>query len=183
MILPPTADDIRVSASQAASGSPIIQNNLRALVVEAIVDAALRPSWRWCSVDWAGWDFEHETGIKLEVKQSAVRQTWAAPKSKLVPRFDIRERTGYWEDGATWIAQPGRNAQIYVFAHHPFVDETADHRDPLQWRFYVIRASVLPVARTIGLPGVNKLAPQPVSWAELFGAVEQVRLLLGVSAT
>jgi len=123
----PLRDTISAKASEVAFGSPIIQNNLRAIVVEAIVDCALKPSWRWCSQDWSGWDFEHESGIRLELKQSAARQTWIALKCRQVPRFDIRERTGYWENGVTWIAQPGRCAQIYLFAHHPIADESADH--------------------------------------------------------
>lgn len=78
---PPVRETIRARASEVAFGSTIIQNNLRALVVEAIVDYALKPSWRWCSQDWSGWDFEHESGVRLEVKQSAARQTWTAPSS------------------------------------------------------------------------------------------------------
>ena len=146
-------------------------------MVEAVVDCALKPSWRWCSQDWSGWDFEHESGIRLEVKQSAARQTWTALKCRQVPRFDIRERTGYWENGVTWTAQPGRCAQIYLFAHHPIADESADHRDPLQWHFHVVGASKLPSAPSIGFSAVQKLS-QVCPWNALFAAVERERLLL-----
>jgi hypothetical protein len=123
----PTIDEIRDHVSRVAFGSPLVQNNPRALVVEAIIDCALRPSWNWVSKDWAGWDFEHaESGVRLEVKQSSARQTWTAPFQPTSPRFDIRARTGYWDDGATWVDQAGRLAQIYVFAHHPIRDDTAD---------------------------------------------------------
>jgi len=172
---PRTVDAIRASASHAAFGSAIVQNNLCALVVEAIIDAARKPSWHWCSVDRAGWDFEHETGTKLEVKQSAARQTWAASKLRRMPRFDIRGRTGYWENGITWIAQPGRYAQLYIFAYHPIVDEMADHCDPLQWQFYVVRAPLLLTAQAISLSSVKGLAFAQ-SWTDLFGAVERERL-------
>lgn len=177
---PPVRETIRARASEVAFGSTIIQNNLRALVVEAIVDYALKPSWRWCSQDWSGWDFEHESGVRLEVKQSAARQTWTAPKSRQLPRFDIRERTGYWENGTTWIAQRGRYAKIYIFAHHPVADESADHRDPLQWHFHVVGASNLPPARSIGLSAVQALS-QAYDWNGLLEAVEGARLLLHTS--
>jgi hypothetical protein len=179
----PTIDAIRDHVSRVAFGSPLVQNNLRALVVEAIIDSALSPTWRWVSKDWAGWDFEHvESRVRLEVKQSAARQTWKAPpKQKLpLPRFDVRERTGYWDDGATWVAQAGRLAQIYVFAHHPITDDTADHRDALQWRFHVVKASALPsTARTIGLSGLASLSPAQVGWADLFEDVEKQRIAIG----
>jgi hypothetical protein len=106
-----------------------------------------------------------------------VRQTWAAPKSKLTSRFDIRERQGYWENGVSWVAQLGRCAQIYIFAYHPVADETADHRDPLQWQFHVVPARKLPSAQTIGLTAVKATSPA-LCWTGLFQAVEQERLSL-----
>lgn len=40
---PPTAGEMSAAASQLAFGQPIVQNNLRALVVEVMVDLALKP--------------------------------------------------------------------------------------------------------------------------------------------
>jgi hypothetical protein len=176
----PTIDAIRDHVSRVAFGSPVVQNNLRALVVEAIIDCALSPTWRWVSKDWAGWDFEHsESRVRLEVKQSAARQTWRAPPNPTSPRFDIRERSGYWDDGATWVDQAGRLAQIYIFAHHPVTDDTADHRDAMQWRFYVVTASALPSAvGSIGLSRLAALSPAVVGWTDLFEAVERRRVAI-----
>src|SRR4051794_26736965 len=111
----PTADDIRAMASEIAYGKPLIENSYRGLIVEIIVREALGSEWRLCSADWGGWDLEHPSGCRLEVKQSAARQTWAAPKKPSPPRFDIEERTGYYCDGVTWMPHPGRPAHIYVF--------------------------------------------------------------------
>lgn len=133
----PTVEDIRAKASDLAYGRPLIENSYRGLIAEIIIGEALGPHWRLCSGDWGGWDLEHTTGCRLEVKQSAARQTWDAPKKPATPTFDIRERTGYYE-GAAWIPQIGRLAHIYVFAYHPIRDESADHRDPHQWCFYVL---------------------------------------------
>jgi hypothetical protein len=173
----PSPDQISVTASRLAFGEWIIQNNLRAPVVEVIVYYALRPDWRHCSGDRYGWDFEHKDVTRLEVKQSALRQTWAASESKSTSRFDIKERAGYWENGGIWIAQPGRSAHIYVFAYHGISDETVDHREPRQWQSYVVRTSRLPAARTIGLSAVAALSPA-LNWHALFEAVERERLLL-----
>ena len=82
-------------AASRSFGRPLIQNDFRAVVVEAIVDLALRPAgWGWCSGDWAAWAFEHGDKTRLEVKLSAALQTWAAPKTVRQPRFDVAFRQG-----------------------------------------------------------------------------------------
>jgi hypothetical protein len=142
----PTADEIRARSCAAAFGDFLVSNIYRGLVAEIIVGAALGSDWRLCSGDWRGWDFEHPTGLRLEVKQSAARQTWTGTRKATVPKFDIRTRTGYFE-GADWVADPRRFAHIYVFAHHPVMDASADHCDPSQWRFHVVAADRLPVVK------------------------------------
>ena len=66
-------------------------------------------------------------------------------------------RTGRWENGVDWIEEPGRSSHLYVFAHHPICDETADHREPRQWRFYVVPTTRLPDTKRIGLAAVRAL--------------------------
>lgn len=85
-----------------------------------------------------------------------------------------------WDNaGATWIAAPGRHAQIYVFAHHPVTDDSADHRDAGQWRFYVVPTEQLeahlPAAKTIRLGQVRQLGEE-VDWGDLRAGVERLRL-------
>lgn len=132
----------------------VVVNNLRSIVVEAIVSAML-PDWRWCAHDWAGWDFEHSDGHRLEVKQCAALQTWESDKPPR-PVYDIRERTGY-HDNHGWTAQKGRYAHAYLFGYHPNVTPEADHRDAWQWEFYLVATSALPNSRTISLKHVNLL--------------------------
>lgn len=164
-------------AGQSAFGRPLVQNNLRAVIVEAMVDLALPNDWRWCSADWAAWDFEHTDGTRLEVKQSAARQTWAAPGNPGQRRFDVAPRQGRWE-GSAWIEEPGRHAHLYLFADHPIADDTADHRDPAQWVFYPVAAADLPAARTLSLSRVGLLT-KPCCYAELEAALERLRLSRG----
>ena len=69
----------------------------------------------------------------------------------------------------------GRNADIYVFAHHPVHDASADHREPSQWQFYVVAACRLPCTKQLSLSGVQRLA-LPVGLAGLTYTVEMLRL-------
>lgn len=164
-------EGIRQRLFDALVSKPLVSNAFRGTLVEAIIAEALEPEWRWCADGWGAFDFEGPNGIGLEVKQSAARQSWHEPTDKeCVPRFDIAERSWQWRDNA-WHEERGRAAAIYIFAHHPVFDPAlADHRDPLQWDFYVLATTKLPAQKSIGLSGVRSLAA-PVSFADLKAAV------------
>lgn len=168
----PDAEAVRRRASENAFGGRLITNNFRAQVAEAMVALLLEPAWRWCSGDWAAWDFERDDGVRLEVKQSAAKQTWHSPSDK--PSnclFDIRARKGRYE-GAAWFAEPGRQADVYVLTHHGVCGEDADQADPQQWRFYVILAADLPESASIGKGKVRRLAEE-LSASQLRAAVDE----------
>jgi len=166
-------------ACKTAFGNRLVTNSLRGIVAEAVVASALKQEWLWCSADYAGWDFERSDGIRLEVKQSAARQTWQRSDGRpSVCSFDIRARKGRYE-GADWLDEPGRNAHLYVFAHHYVHDDAADHCDPAQWAFYVISTIALPSTHTIGLRALSKLS-QPCTYSELGETVESVAENLGL---
>ena len=133
-------------------GSPLIQNNHRGELVEEIVAAALEPNWRLCAGDWASHDLEQITSrLRIQVKQSAARQTWHTSVSKQSPaRFSIATKSGRYE-GSDFISEPGRNAEIYIFAWHEHVHDSADQADPAQWQFFVIAEKDLPAQSSIGL--------------------------------
>ena len=153
-----STDDIEQRVSKKSFGTPLITNVLRGVVAEAIIACALEPEWTWCSADYASWDFERGDGVKLEVKQSAARQSWTKADGKpSVAGFDIAPRKGYWVNGETWVPTPGRAADIYIFAHHPVADESADHRAPEQWDFYVVATADLPDTRRISLVSLQRL--------------------------
>lgn len=152
------ADEVVAKACDAIFGKPLITNVVRGQLVEAIIAMALEPEWTWCSADYASWDFERSDGVRLEVKQSAYRQSWVtAPGTKVSPGFDVKERTGRWE-GAVFIPEPGRAAHLYVLAYHDRRDDSADHRDPSQWEFFVIPSVMLPPVARIGLNNVRRLS-------------------------
>ncbi|MGD9614886.1 MAG: hypothetical protein AB7H90_08380 [Alphaproteobacteria bacterium] len=178
MLVTPTASQIRAKLCAVAFGEPLISNIYRGLVAEIIVGEALGSKWRFCAGDWRGWDFEHAEGCRLEIKQSAARQTWTGSRTASKPIFDVRARKGYFE-GTDWIkiSDPRRFADIYVFAYHPIMDATADHCDPLQWRFHVIPTNRLPEGKTISLARLALLI-NDVPWTELETTIESLRIAL-----
>ena len=145
---------------------PIMGNRCRADYVERLVTIGLSRGFTLKSADWVGWDIEHETGFRIEVKQSAARQPWTdrlTRAERTAPgSFDIAPRRGYWtEGGATWVPAPGRHADIHILAWHPVTDPAvADHRDAAQWRFFVVPTLDLPPdQKTIARTAVEKRWP------------------------
>jgi hypothetical protein len=172
-------EEIIKAAVDVMFGSTLINNVHRAVLVEALVRHTLGEDWSWVSGDWAWCDFVHRNGTRLEVKQSAARQTWhreGDPPSK--SSFDIAPREGSWK-GSSWLPGHGRNAEIYVFAHHPLTGVEADHANPDQWVFYVVPTSLLPPLprRSISLSALSNLC-RPLRADELGQEVERIRLLL-----
>ena len=143
--------------TKLAFGNRLISNMYRGLVAETVVASALSNYWHHCSADWNGWDFVHENGCRLEVKQSAVLQSWSNGKQSAC-QFSIAPTQGYWV-GDKKTVSPGRQSAIYVFAHHGVSDLTqADHCEPLQWKFYVVPAFLLPAQKLLSLAAVVRLA-------------------------
>lgn len=148
----------------AAFGKPLVTNVLRAQIVEAMVALVLEPAWHWCGADYAPCDFQRNDGLRLEVKQSAARQSWNTEKpSKAI--FDVAARTGR-NEAHGWVEEYGRAAQVYVFAHHPIFNDSADHRDPAQWQFYVVLTASLPDVKQLSL-GTIKSFSSAVQISEL----------------
>jgi hypothetical protein len=163
--------NIRALACRAAFGDALVSNTFRSVLAEAIVATALGSAWDWCSSDYAGWDFSRADGVRLEVKQSALLQTWNRWSGRVsASRFDIKPRKGC-HIGPRWYEGHGRNADIYILAHHFVDDDTVDHGCPDQWRFLVIAERALPDQDSIGLAAAQKLAT-PCTHIELQAVVE-----------
>ncbi len=150
-------DEIVKRASGVIFDRPLIVNTMRAVIAEAIIDAYLPDGWEWCSADYAAYDFVHKDGTKLEVKQSAARQSWASENGKQPrPAFDVAARKQHWV-GDKVFDFAGRHADIYVFCFHPVTSDDADHREPEQWEFYVLPTTALPDQKTLSLSRVKAL--------------------------
>lgn len=166
---------------------PVIGNLYRPHYVERMVALALGQGFRLVSADWASWDIESREGVRIEVKQAAAWQTWSDVSSVPKPSrgvFDICARTGHWTDGgAQWVSQPGRQADIYIFAWHPIAQPgKINHRDPAQWLFYIVPAAELPAGqKTISESVIAKRWPATRS-DELDSAVSRHIAQLNVDA-
>ncbi len=57
----------------------VMNNTYRADYVECLIAFTLGNNWSltWTKGwDWAAWDCQHTNGTRLEIKQSAARQSW-----------------------------------------------------------------------------------------------------------
>ena len=72
---------------------PIMNNVQRGDYVECMIALALGEEWKLTSEDgwdWAAWDCEHRvSGARLEIKQSATRQSWYC-ETKRSPASHVR---------------------------------------------------------------------------------------------
>jgi hypothetical protein len=159
----------------------ILSNLTRPLYVEKLVARLLKGDWRHVGSDWSGWDLENsKTHIRIEVKQSAARQTWTDGPTRsgkpTKPIFDIAERTGYFANGGSeWVETKGRPADLYIFAWHPGFEplDAVDHTDPEQWDFYLVPEQRLPPGqKSIGLASLKKLNPVAASYVDIAEKVE-----------
>lgn len=149
---------------------PVMQNNLRGLWVEVMICELLGCEWQHTGNDWAAWDLEGPGGMRIEVKQSAKKQSWGP--SKNLPRFSIAAAKGHYPDGKTYIENTSglRFADIYIFAWH----EGEDQRRISEWQFFVLDEGRLPpYQKSLSLSGVQKLTAAVVA-PELREAVERL---------
>ena len=161
---------------------PIMNNVSRGDYVECMIAITLGSDWQLTWADgwnWAAWDLEHlSSGVRLEIKQAAARQTWDEGKTpaRRSSAFDIAPRRGYWTREGQWFDSPGRPADVYVFAWHGRDDNDADQTDPRQWRFFVVPERNLPPGqKSIGLRRLQDITA-PCDVAGLRGAVERACL-------
>lgn len=167
-----TVHDVILGRLLAMFSGPVMQNSLRSMYVEEQVGVLLGSRWRSVGADWAGWDFESLDGVRLEVKQSAAKQSWSQSRASR-GSFDIAPRTGRY-DGAVWVPGEGRAADIYLLAWHGRADEHCDQRDEAQWEYYLVAARSLPARqKTIALSRVQQLA-NPVAATEVAAQAERL---------
>ena len=161
----------------------LIDNVDRGPYVECMIALALSPAWVLPGGVWNAYDLEHsESGARMEVKQSAVRQITTEEHSEKPspPTFSIALKKVLMGLEWTELDPPRRVADLYVFAWHPIADENAaDHRRADQWEFYVVREDALPNQKTITLNPIKERA-QPVGYDGLADAVEKARAGLAI---
>lgn len=157
------------------SSSDLVSNALRGVLAEFLVARAVGCGDAECRVEWDACDLLTPSGIKLEVKASGYVQSWTQPKAS-VPRFDIGLKRGWDASTNSYATDLGRAARVYVFALHVHADRASiDPLDVAQWRFFVLRTSVLnercPTQESIGLAALRALGPREVPFQGLKVAI------------
>jgi hypothetical protein len=144
------------------------------MYVESMVLELLGNEWRSVGANWAGWDIEHQDGTRLEVRQSAAKQSWEpSARGYSSPSFSIRQPTIAYS-GAKAEKIDFRQADIYLFGWHGVMSEIADHRDVDQWEFFVTLATALPNQKTLGLAALKRIA-EPTTAAQLAEITDGLR--------
>ncbi len=159
------------------SASDVLSNATRGRIAEFIVAQALDLSTDHARDEWAAFDLQTPSGVKIEVKSGAYVQSWFQAKPSTI-MFKV-PKTRAW-DAATNVQsrESRRQADVYVFAVLAHKDKsTIDPLNVSHWRFYVLQTAVLD-ARTrsqhsITLPSVDRLCGGSITYAELRKAVEQ----------
>ncbi len=159
------------------SMSDLVSNATRGIVAEYIVARALGLPESGVRDEWAAFDLETPSGIKVEVKSAAYVQSWH--QKRLSSITFMTPKTRAWDaDTNVQSRESKRQADVYVFALLAQTDKTAI--DPLnvdQWRFYVLPTAVLDERtrsqHSITLKSLEKLCSGAIiTYAELLKAVE-----------
>lgn len=159
------------------TASDLVSNATRGIVAEYIVARALGMAEKGLRNEWAAFDLETTSGVKIEVKSAAYVQSWH--QKRLSSITFMTPKTRAWDaDTNTQSRETKRQADVYVFALLAHTDKTTI--DPLnldQWRFYVLPATILDKRtrsqHSITLKSLEKLCPSASTYTELPKAVEK----------
>jgi hypothetical protein len=156
--------------------SDIVSNATRGIVAEYIVARGLGLTCHGVRDEWAAFDLETPSSIKVEVKSAAYVQSWKQKRLSLI--IFRTPKTRAW-DAETNVQsrESKRQADVYVFALLAHTDKaTIDPMNLDQWRFYVLPAAILNERgrsqHSITLKSLEKLCSGAVTYAGLSKAVK-----------
>lgn len=159
------------------SASDLVSNATRGIIAEYIVARALGLAEKGVRDEWAAFDLETPSGVKIEVKSAAYVQSWR--QKQLSSIMFLTPKTRAWDaDTNIQSRESKRQADVYVFALLAHTDKaTVDPLNLDQWRFYVLPTSVLDARKrsqhSITLKSLENLCSGAVTYVELPKAVEQ----------
>lgn len=146
-----TAQSIKSRFFREAFDKPLLDNTMRGLWCEFMIAEALGPECRAVGFGWHPWDLQigPDSGtlperIRIQVKNSAALQSWNATSGKLSrSSYNIgwRRRPAYFDRDFPDVPceETGFLCDLFILCHHPAqAVETADHRAPEQWQFYLL---------------------------------------------
>ena len=121
--------------------SDIVGNTNRGALAEFIVSRAIgsEPAVR---NDWAAYDLETPSGIKVEIRSSAYLQSWHQTTAS-APSFSIRKAKEGSPETIEFGEERLRHSDVYVFCLLAYKGDKRmlDPLDLSQWGFYVVKTS------------------------------------------
>ena len=157
------------------SMSDIVSNATRGILAEFIVAQAIEVARKSVREEWAAYDLESISGIKIEVKSAAYLQSWQQKEFSKIS-FRTPKTLGWSKETNLQSKEARRQADVYVFALLAHKEQlTLNPLDVSQWEFYVLPTSVLDNRKrsqhSITLPSLRKLA-LPIKYYKLNEAIE-----------
>ena len=113
--------------------------------------------------DWAAYDLETPSGIKVEVTSSAYLQSWHQTTISN-PSFSIRKAREWSPETNEFSEEQLRHSDVYVFCllAHRGDKRLLDPLDLSQWEFYVVKTSeidrIFEERASIGINQVQRLS-------------------------
>lgn len=157
------------------SASDLVSNATRGRVAEYIVAQALGLASGKVRDEWAAFDLQTPSGVKIEVKSGAYIQAWHQDRYSSI-MFRVPPRLAWDPDCNKQSREARRQADVYVFAVLAHRDKpTIDPLNIAQWQFYALPTTVLDARSQYGitLPSLKKLCGDALQYADLAKAVEK----------
>ena len=159
--------------------SDIIGNTNRGALAEFIVSRALA-TMAPVRNDWAAYDLESPTGVRVEVKSSAYLQSWHQREFSR-PLFGINKSLEWSPKTNDYAGPRRRHSDVYVFCLLAFKGEKRrlNPMDLKQWEFYVVGTPRIDhefgERKSVSLAQVQRLS-RAYAVDELAQAVETVNI-------
>ncbi len=125
------------------SASDLVSNATRGRLAEYVVARALGISTAGVRDEWAAYDLETSSGLRIKVKSAAYLQSWQQHGPSRIA-FSVRKARAWDPNTNAQAPEPSRSADIYVFALLHHMDKgTVDPLDLNQWCFFVLPTKTL----------------------------------------
>ncbi len=125
------------------SVSDLVSNATRGRLAEYVVARALGISTAGVRDEWAAYDLETPSGLRIEVKSAAYLQSWQQDSPSRIT-FSVRKARAWDPNTNAQAPEPSRSADLYVFALLHHMDKaTVDPLNLNQWCFFVLSTTTL----------------------------------------
>ena len=154
--------------------SNLLSNRERGILAEYIVARCLNAA-SGHRTEWDACDIRTSYGARVEVKSSAYLQSWQQNKLSKIS-FDIAKKKGWDAEANTYVANPVRYSDIYVFCVLAETDRSLVN--PLstnQWQFFVVSTDLINAQlgdqQSLTLSRLKTIAGASISYHDLAAAV------------